>query len=376
MKRRFVEKPEDENGFEGGYMACKIAKLEDQFKKNAAKSSTLKSNLFEGISVFVNGYTRPSPEELKMIMAQHGGTYHTYQRSWTTFVVANNLPDVKIRALGKDKVIRADWIVDCLEAGKILDYSRYLLYNEKSDQPSLFQFGHKKEEIKVSSEVKGPEEIKDSQLDLLCETLRKKHEAGKNTIANDNKLPQNEHKPSKAKGPKCATDPGFLKEFFKKSRLHLIATMGANFKQYVTELRRKHSGDFPMRSKLIEGIKRSDSVEKMMVMHIDMDCFFVSVGLRNRPHLRNLPVAVTHSMGSEAGPKSEYESELHNTKGPNAEVDKTSSSRSSSYAEIASCSYEARKFGVNTFFFHSNHFMFIIILKFLDPQWNVCWCCS
>ena len=32
-------------------------------------------------------------------------------------------------------------------------------------------------------------------------------------------------------------------------------------------------------------------------MHIDMDCFFVSVGLRSHPHLRGLPVAVTHSKG-------------------------------------------------------------------------------
>lgn len=33
------------------------------------------------------------------------------------------------------------------------------------------------------------------------------------------------------------------------------------------------------------------------VMHIDMDCFFVSVGLLTRPELSGLPVAVTHSSG-------------------------------------------------------------------------------
>lgn len=33
-------------------------------------------------------------------------------------------------------------------------------------------------------------------------------------------------------------------------------------------------------------------------MHIDMDCFFVSVGLRKHPHLKGQPVAVTHSKGS------------------------------------------------------------------------------
>ncbi|XP_063698219.1 DNA repair protein Rev1 [Culicoides brevitarsis] len=359
-----MKRETDENGFEGGYMACKIAKLEEQFKLRQEKGE-LKSNLFEGISIFVNGYTRPSPEELKLIMAEHGGVFHTYQRSWTTFVVANNLPDVKIRALGKDKVIRADWIVDCLEAGKIVDYSKYLLYNEKSDQPSLFQFGERKTSEKVESKPGG---VNDSQLELLCQTVRMEFENSNDST--DKILVQPK---ALGNGPKCATDPGFLKEFFKKSRLHHIATLGANFKQYVTELRKKHAGGFPLRAKMMEKVTKScpDSLEeKKVIMHIDMDCFFVSVGLRNRPHLRGKPVAVTHSMGSEAGNLShrpganrelEFEmyrkrfEEKHDVQGStdNNKVDsklgKTAAGMkesNSSLAEIASCSYEARKFGI------------------------------
>lgn len=54
-----------------------------------------------------------------------------------------------------------------------------------------------------------------------------------------------------------------------------------------------------------------------------MDCFFVSVGLRKRPDLKGKPVAVTHAK--------------NNTK---------STETKESYAEIASCSYEARKCGI------------------------------
>lgn len=43
-------------------------------------------------------------------------------------------------------------------------------------------------------------------------------------------------------------------------------------------------------------------------MHIDMDCFFVSVGLRKHPHLRGHPVAVTHA-------KNTGNPERQNTKG-------------------------------------------------------------
>lgn len=179
MKRKNKPPPsDDDNGFGemGGYMAAKIAKLEEQFIQQQANQNPnlQKSNLFNGISIFVNGYTRPSPDELKRIMMENGGIYHTYQRSSTTFIIANNLPDVKIRALGKDKVIKADWIVDCLKENRILDYTNYLIYtNQKSSQPSLHVFAEKKVEKQEVTIEKIPEPggVDDSQLELLSTKL-------------------------------------------------------------------------------------------------------------------------------------------------------------------------------------------------------------
>ena len=60
--------------------------------------------------------------------------------------------------------------------------------------------------------------------------------------------------------------------------------------------------------------------EDRVIMHCDFDSFFVSAGLVDRPHLRGKPVVVCHSQGTTGG--------------------------ASSTSEIASASYEARKFGI------------------------------
>lgn len=95
MKRQPVL--DEDNGFaeHGGYMAAKVTKLEEQFttiQANCRQKSSVKFQLiihcanrnlcfnfqiFEGVSIFVNGYTNPNAEELKRIMMEHGGEYLT-----------------------------------------------------------------------------------------------------------------------------------------------------------------------------------------------------------------------------------------------------------------------------------------------------------
>ncbi|XP_050073583.1 DNA repair protein Rev1 [Anopheles maculipalpis] len=435
-----MKRKERETGFEGwgDYMDAKISKLEDQFRHSTTIVGEKLSNLFAGISIFVNGYTSPSADELKRLMMLHGGVFHHYKRPTTTYTIASNLPDVKVRSITSEIIISPRWVVDCLKEGRLLDYSKYLLYTQhKPSQPKLgfAKLGPSanngmdlaKPVVKNDGD---PNDISRSEclnvLNMLKHFLdpiapaepapnQQQEELKQNVPENDKsplpsanghgkecalphsspdvfseddplpsetsaressemvKSPAKSIPAKSAKQSLTATDPNFLKEFFNNSRLHHIATLGAGFKQYVGELREKSTGSFPARETMVQAIRNSGAVGDTVdcefsghdrnaryIMHIDMDCFFVSVGLRKYPHLRGLPVAVTHSRGSEArvpshpGQNRALEIELYHKrleeryKAPDIPIESRLAAidEHNSLSEIASCSYEARRCGV------------------------------
>lgn len=157
--------------------------------------------------------------------------------------------------------------------------------------------------------------------------------------------------------------PDFIEGYYRNSRLHHLSTWKAELKDLVAEAQEraeKGDGAGPARSveeagTAVEKIVRENAGgqhgsdgnvsmrgaqlavkpdlrkgkgkekaveidEKRVIMHCDFDSFFVSAGLVDRPHLRGMPVVVCHSQGAQGG--------------------------GASTSEIASASYEARKFGI------------------------------
>lgn len=386
---------------QGGYMDAKIAKLEEQFVQDVMKNPYKESDLFAGISIFVNGLTNPSADELKRIMMKNGGVFHSYLRHSTSFVIATNLPDVKIRQLTSSKIISPQWVVDCLKENRILDYSKYLLYtNCKISQPKIafkkVDVQPKPETIVENKTIKDVEPIPETIIEQDEEIPFEEEEKVvpvnavsldilKNLQILNVAIRNNDTKPivtlnktinigppvdDKKNVARTAVDPNFLTEFYNNSRLHHIATLGASFKSHISKLRDTHNGLFPLREQLKKKFQSSESVSfGKAIMHIDMDCFFVSVGLRSRPHLKGFPIAVTHSKGANAnnlksiiGVDRKKEMELYvkrhedkyKLEQSNLDDDEIESRKKSmplidnttSLSEIASCSYEARKLGV------------------------------
>lgn len=335
-------------------------------------------------------------------MMKHGGVYHHYYRNnKTTHIIATNLPDTKIKHLKAMNVVKPDWVVDSIAAGRLLDYRNYLLYSWQSKaQPQLafkpiLEAEHEPsssgllvDEISQDFDLV-PKNLIDSENDIL--TVINSSDRGKNnelssfaicnnttTVLASTKVNKTASSISKRSDHsiKTASEAGFLSEFYSNSRLHHISTMGATFKQYVNDLREKNQGIF-LGAELLKLWKRNQTGHttsysyKSVIMHIDMDCFFVSVGLRNKPDLKGFPVAVTHAKaGSEnsvnhrsaVDQKKEFElyksrKEKQNNK-INVEVSHDNNDPNpwsdwveyineyNSMSEIASCNYEARKYGL------------------------------
>lgn len=199
-----------------------------------AATTNLKSNLFKGVAIFVNGLTNPNAQELKKIMAEHGGLYHGYQMHNTTHIISSNLAYAKTKHLGSVPIVKASWITDSINLNKLLDYKRYILFSNQSvAQPRL--------NFPVIQDVKKHQDFDDTVVD--SEAVNKvivEQENMSSSRINENKP----EKPEVSRISKTASDPQFLEEFYNNSRLHLIATMGAEFKQLVSQLRMKSDGKF------------------------------------------------------------------------------------------------------------------------------------
>ncbi|XP_030475522.2 DNA repair protein REV1 [Syzygium oleosum] len=376
----------------GSYMVEKNRKLQEQFRAEASTSSHSDSSslkaIFHGVSIFVDGFTVPSSQELRGYMLKYGGRFENYfSRHHVTHIICSNLPDSKIKNLrsfsGGLPVVKPKWIADSVAANKLLSWLPYQLDQLADNQPKLSSFFATKDD-KLSNDFltnavcqlhdigdsssKGPtlKDISSSEVgqsteygSLLSEELGKenadvsvitksinctgecpgscrtesidmdKEEMGifreelKDSLSEPNasagnhpldrtrtwSLPTSGVMKHPNKGHSTVEDPNFVENYFKSSRLHFIGTWRHRYrKRFPSSLNRVKCTSFDL--------KASDDSKKTCVIHVDMDCFFVSVVIRSLPELHDIPVAICHS---------------DNPKGT---------------AEISSANYPARDYGI------------------------------
>ena len=162
-------------------------------------------------------------------------------------------------------IVKPEWIYDSVNQKQLKSHLPYLLF--KPESPLKFN-------DMANSDIEDKMSTSNGDLDLNDPNIR----------------------------AKVCTAPNFIQKYFQSSRLHHLSTWKQELIRYTSKAMKINSFD----------------VGKNAIMHIDMDCFFCSVAMRNRPDLVQEAVVIAHS----------------------------NSGDSSSTAEIASCNYVARKFGI------------------------------
>ena len=286
----------------GDYMRVKRIKLQHQFR-NMGESV---SSILQGVSVYINGYTDPPDADLKALVRAHGGNYeYMYSASKVTHIIANNMADAKIKKLPNAVVVTPKWIMDSVEAGVQLPTESYKLYGKRpsNQKPLSFPTGMASKRTDAnpvsSSMVEGAAEGTEQDVnhpDAICG-------ASSGNLSH------------------YSVGENFVTQFYSYSRLHHLSTWASELKDYVSLAVEQKADDAPLVLPVAGSLRGR---RQTAVVHIDLDCFFVSVSIRDLPELKGKPVAVTHAKVQ---------------RGENA-------THQDSMSDIASCSYEARQLGV------------------------------
>ncbi|VDC00972.1 unnamed protein product [Peniophora sp. CBMAI 1063] len=396
----------------GEYMRRKRAKL--QIQNTELEEGSGRSQIFKDLSIYINGHTKPSIQDLRKLIVDHGGVFQPYldKKVLVTHIVTCSLTPAKVREFQLMKVVRPEWLVDSVQKGFLLNWRDYIFQSGgrvegfaqgRNVQSSMHGFAPQPARASARTGVAGPSKVQNTLYGVqTTRASTSRHPYGASKRARDPspdadygydeswaggdgddwersfdaddapmapiprrpfpRIPvlgvkpgpstRTKEPPVYAKGPNehaaramqdpawraahTSVAPGFIEGYYRNSRLHYLSTWKAELRALVADAQdRAERGDVPgadarkasqglsMRGAKFtspKGKGKAREGNQRVIMHVDFDAFFVSVGLLNRPEMRGKPVVVCHSQGGGGG--------------------------ASSTSEIASASYEARKFGI------------------------------
>ncbi|EMC95815.1 hypothetical protein BAUCODRAFT_34584 [Baudoinia panamericana UAMH 10762] len=138
---------EDEEGEE--YEASKFGGFPEYFRRKKIKlqnkdavlraQSADKPQIFKGVVCHVNGYTQPSLNDLHTLVVQYGGGFIQYLdgKTMVTHIIASQLTPKKKEEFKRYRVVKPAWIVDSVNAGKLLPWDAYRVVDEGVGQRVL-----------------------------------------------------------------------------------------------------------------------------------------------------------------------------------------------------------------------------------------------
>ncbi|KAF9389895.1 deoxycytidyl transferase [Podila verticillata] len=110
----------------GTYIKNKRAKLQLQFDETAALADPDTPQIFEGLVIYVNGYTYPPIQELRKMIVQRGGEWCQFlSKSSITHIIATNLTQAKMKEFRNYKVAKPEWITESIKANRLLAWHKF-----------------------------------------------------------------------------------------------------------------------------------------------------------------------------------------------------------------------------------------------------------
>ncbi|GJJ11932.1 hypothetical protein Clacol_006170 [Clathrus columnatus] len=314
----------------GEYMSRKRAKLSIQNNEILENNEEIKSNLFKGLALHVNGRTSPSVQELRKLIVQHGGVFHPYldRKKMVTHIIASNLTPAKVLEFKHMKVVRPEWVLESISAGVLLPWQNFIL--ETTSQSRSSQSTTKPsqpisqgEPVSKDTLVSKPlsEVLKEKELNRESDIVaapspkvadRPLHGTDPAKVEEASRIPSyafhtsNPVAARKMDDPEwraehTAIAPGFLEGYYRNSRLHHLSTWKAELQELVAKAAETLEIQEGEVTNISEGtsmtgitfrkppsVRKGKNVviEQPTIMHCDFDSFFVAAGLIDRPHLR------------------------------------------------------------------------------------------
>lgn len=120
-------------------MRNKRTKLQNRDAHIRAEHASSHAPLFRGLAIWINGETFPTPYELGQLIVKHSGVRFQYLdgKTQVTHIIASNLTLKKRVEFAKYKVVKPEWITESIEAGVLLPWSDFRLFDETPAQKKL-----------------------------------------------------------------------------------------------------------------------------------------------------------------------------------------------------------------------------------------------
>lgn len=333
-------------------------RVENQGSKFTKKTlKDLRPQIFKGVSIYVNGYTNPSIQELHRLVVIYGGVFISYlsKKTSVTHIIASRLTPKKRIEFSKYKVVKPEWITKSIESKTLLSWLDFKLIDNDISQDRLDTLIHKSklihkpinnvrskttnndvftqngsrkynnqalirggaEEVLISSLGSGSGPDDSNRLEENLVDVNDSNDIGKNPILD-------------------CTDPQFIKNYFARSRLHHLSNWKSELKTQFQQLALKK---YKSSQSQLQNHNNFSTVKHRVIFHIDFDCFFATVSSFSRPDLNPKIIPICVSNGTKN-------------------------------SDIASCNYVAREFGVKNGMWVSKAKQLCPQLVCLDYEFN------